>query len=82
MHHAVQAAIARFPDRGHAIVELARTNDSFLSLCEDLAEAEAVLARWERSSSSVKDASCTEYRELVMDLAVELATELDRHSGE
>ncbi|KAB0267282.1 hypothetical protein [Microvirga brassicacearum] len=80
MHHAVQAAIARFPDRGHAIAELARTDDSFLSLCEDLAEAEAVLARWERSSSSVNEASCTEYRELVMDLAAELATELDRHS--
>ncbi|MDF2809031.1 MAG: hypothetical protein K0S56_62 [Microvirga sp.] len=51
-----------------------------MALCEDLAEAEAVLARWERSSSSVNEASCTEYRELVMDLAAELATELDRHS--
>jgi len=78
MHHAVQAAIARFPDRGHAIEELARTNDDFRSLCEDLAEAEAALARWEHSSSPVREARCAEYGELVRDLAVEIGAELDR----
>ena len=80
MHHAVQAAIARFPDRGHAIEELARTNESFRALCKDLAEAQAALAWWERSSSSVKEARCAEYRELVRDLAAELAAELDRNA--
>ncbi len=80
MHHAIQAAIARFPDRGHAIEELARMDDNFQSLCEDFAAAQAALVHWERSSSPVREARCTEYRELVRDLAAELATELDRHT--
>jgi crotonobetainyl-CoA:carnitine CoA-transferase CaiB-like acyl-CoA transferase len=80
MQHAVQAAIARFPDRGHAIEELAGTDESFRLLCEDLAEAQVALAQWEHSSSPVKEARCAEYRELVRDLAAELATELDRYS--
>lgn len=82
MHHAVQGAIARFPDRGHAIEELAKTDESFLSLCEDLAEAQAALARWERSDTPVRTARCAEYRELVRDLVAELAAELDRQSQE
>ena len=80
MDHAVQAAIARFPDRGHAIEELARTDDNFRSLCEDLTEAQGALARWERSGSSVGAERCAEYRILVRDLAAELAAELDRHA--
>jgi crotonobetainyl-CoA:carnitine CoA-transferase CaiB-like acyl-CoA transferase len=79
MQHAVQAAIARFPDRGHAIAELARTDEGFQSLCEDFAVAQAALARWERSSSSVREARCAEYRELVRDLAAEIEVELDRN---
>jgi hypothetical protein len=34
--------------------------------------------RWELSSSPARDARCTEYRELVGDLAVEIEAELDR----
>jgi hypothetical protein len=36
------AAIARFPDCEHAIEEFDGTDESFLSLCADLADAEAV----------------------------------------
>lgn len=79
MQHAVQAAIARFPDRGHAIEELSRLDDSFMSLCEDFAEAQAALVYWERSSSPVREARCAEYRELVRDLAAEIEAELDRN---
>ena len=79
MHHAVQAAIARFPDRGHAIEELSRMDDSFMSLCEDFAEAQAALVRWERSGSPVRTARCAEYQELVRDLAAEIEAELDRN---
>lgn len=78
MHEAVQAAIARFPDRGHAIEVLAGTDEGFRSLCEDLAEAQAALARWERSSLPAKEARCAEYRDLVRDLEVEIEAELDR----
>lgn len=72
-------AVAHFPDRGHAIQELARTNEEFRSLCADLAEAEAARVRWEQSSSPVKDARSAEYRGLVSDLAAELAATLDHY---
>ena len=79
MNRAVQAAIAHFPDRGHAIAELTGTDESFQSLCEDLAEAEAALARWKGSSSPLGVARCAEYRDLVRELAAELMAELDRY---
>jgi hypothetical protein len=72
-------AIARFPDRGHAIKELARTDEDFRSLCADLADAEAAAMRWEASTSPVSGARSAEYRELVRDLAAELEATLDCH---
>ena len=80
MDPSVLVAIARLPDRGHAIKELARTNDDFRSLCADLADAEAAAVRWEQSGSGEKDIRCAEYRELARELAAELATMLDRHA--
>ena len=80
MDQFVLVAIARFPDRGHAIEDLARTNEDFRSLCVDLADAEAAAVRWEHSSSPVGGARGAEYRELARDLAAELAATLDRHS--
>ncbi len=80
MHHAIQAAIARFPDRGHAIAELAKADEGFLSLCEDIAEAQTALVRWERSDTPVKAARCAEYRELVRELVAELEAMLDRNA--
>lgn len=78
MKDAIEAAIARFPDRGPAIEDLARMDEGFQSLCEDFAAAQAALVYWERSSSSVREARCAEYRELVRELAVEIETELNR----
>ena len=80
MHLALQAAIAHFPDRGHAIQELARADEGFGSLCEDFAAAQAALAHWQRSSAPVRQARCAEYRELVRALAIEIEAELDRHN--
>jgi hypothetical protein len=80
MDPSVLVAIARFPDRGHAIEELARTDEDFRSLCTDLADAEAAAVRWEHSPLPVGEARSAEYRELARDLAIELAAELDRHS--
>jgi len=80
MDRSVLVAIARFPDRGHAIEELARTDDDFRSLCADLAEAEAAALRWARSSSPVSGPRSAEYRDLARDLAAELEATLDRHS--
>jgi hypothetical protein len=79
MEQCVLVAIARFPDRGHAIEELAKRDEDFRSLCADLADAEAAAVRWERSSSPVSGARSAEYRELARDLAAELQATLDRH---
>jgi hypothetical protein len=80
MDQSVLVAIARFPDRGHAIEELARTNEDFRLLCADLADAEAAAVRWERSPLPVGATRSAEYRELARDLAAELAATLDRHA--
>jgi hypothetical protein len=79
MDQNLQVAIARFPDRGHAIEELAKRSENFRSICADLADAEAAALQWERSSSPVSQARSAEYRELVRDLALELEAALDRH---
>ena len=80
MDHGVLVAIARFPDRGHAIEALARRDEDFLALCTDLADAEAALVRWKGSDSAFKETRCAEYRELVRDLAIEIEAILDRHA--
>jgi hypothetical protein len=80
MDRNVSVAIARFPDRGHAIEALARRNEDFRSLCADLADAEAAAVRWEHSSLPVSQARSAEYRELARELGAELEATLDRHS--
>jgi hypothetical protein len=80
MDRRLLAAIAHFPDRGHAVEELARRDEEFLLLCADLAEAEAALSRWERSDTPVREARCAEYRELVRDLVGEIEATLDRNA--
>jgi hypothetical protein len=80
MDQDVLVAIARFPDRGHAIKELAGRNEDFRALCVDLADAEAAAVRWERSGARERHVRCAEYRELARELTAELAAALDRHS--
>jgi len=79
MDQGVLVAIARFPDRGHAIEELAMRDEDFLALCTDLADAEAALMPWKGSDSAFREARCAEYRDLVRDLAVEIEAVLNRH---
>ena len=68
-------AIAHFPDRGRAITELAERDESFPSLCTDIADAEAALRRWEFSPLPERDIGCAEYLELARALAVEIGME-------
>jgi hypothetical protein len=81
MDHAILAAIQRFPDRALAIEARADGDEEFHSLCTDLADAEAALGRWERSPSPLREERCTEYGELIRDLAIEIAGTLDRSLG-
>ncbi len=80
MDQSLLAAIARFPDRGRAIKELAAMDEGFHALCADLRDAEAALTRWEQAPSPVQEERCTEYRELAAGLADEIKTALDHHS--
>jgi hypothetical protein len=80
MDRTVLAAIARFPDRGHAVEELAGRDEDFRLLCADLADAETALVGWEQSASPVREARCAEYRDLVRDLAAEVEAALDRYA--
>jgi hypothetical protein len=81
MDKGLLAAIAHYPDRGRAIQEFAGRDDEFCSLCGDLADAEAALKGWERSTSQVREERCTEYRELIGELAAEIGAMLDRQAG-
>jgi hypothetical protein len=80
MDRRLLAAVAHFPDRGHAVEELSRRDEEYLLLCADLAEAEAALRQWERSDAPIREERCAEYGELVRDLAGEIAAMLDRNA--
>ena len=77
MDQSLLAAIARFPDRGRAIEELAARDEEFGSLCADYADAKAALAGWEGCASPVREERCVEYRGLLRDLALEIEAALN-----
>ena len=65
------AVIRWFPSQKQAIEERAARDESFRSICEDLADAESALQKLENSQSPKRDQRCSEYRELVDSLAKE-----------
>ena len=83
MDEGVDAAVRRFPARQAAIEALAARDEEFRSLCADFAEAEVSLRRWEKAPSPVQEKLCSEYRQLVQDLAdeIEVALAEARHAS-
>jgi hypothetical protein len=77
MDQGITAAIRRFPARRQAIEERAARDEEFLSLCADLAEAEAALHQWEIRADPRRNQRCAEYRILADDLANEIEEALD-----
>lgn len=73
----ITAAVRRFPARRQAIEERAARDEEFLSLCADLAEAEAALHQWENRTDPRRDQRCAEYRILADELANEIEEALD-----
>ena len=71
------AATHGFPARRHALEALVAADETFRSLCSDLAEAQAALQRWRTSASPVREKRCSEYEELVASLAAEIVSYLD-----
>ncbi len=76
MHGNITAILRRFPSRKQAIEKLAAYDESFCLLCEDLADAEAALQKWENANSSMRDQRCAEFRELIDDLVKEVEVAL------
>jgi hypothetical protein len=76
MPDGLHAAIQRFPEQRAAIEAMSARDDGFRTLCDDLAEAEAALSRWEGSTAPYRNERCAEYRELVASLTAELEAAL------
>lgn len=78
MDEGVAAVRLRFPTRTQAIDELALRDVVFCEICRDFAEAQTELAKWDKSSDSVRDERMAEYRELLAALGREIEEALDR----
>ncbi len=76
------AAIRWFPSQKEAIEERAACDESFCSICEDLADAESALEKLENSQFPKCDQRRSEYLELVHSLAKEIAAALSREREE
>ncbi|HEY5795870.1 MAG TPA: hypothetical protein VIU82_12715 [Bosea sp. (in: a-proteobacteria)] len=72
MDAGVLAAIRLLPKHKRTIEELVLGNESFRTLCGDLAEAEQALRRWQKSGVAGHAARCLEYRHLIDGLEAEL----------
>jgi hypothetical protein len=72
MEKGLQAAVRRFPARSQEIIRLAFANSSFRALCDDLADAELALDRLAKPASSGGALRCSEYADLVKELAEEI----------
>jgi hypothetical protein len=84
MEPGVLAAMRLLPRHKRAIEELALRDESFRTLCGDLAEAEQALRRWQSSRAVGHAERCLEYRHLVDGLEAELRQairERERRSG-
>lgn len=70
--HIAAAVRLRFPINAEAIVERASWDHIFFEICRDLAEAQTELDKWEPSSDPLAARRCTEYRQLIAELAKEI----------
>jgi hypothetical protein len=82
MYSDLAAAIRWFPSQKQAIEERAARDETFRSICADLADAEVALRKWENSESPKRDQRCSEYRELIDSLAEEIAGALSKEREE
>jgi hypothetical protein len=73
---AFDAAARRFPQAEFTIRRLLRSNDTFREICEELAEAEAALARVPDGVAALAEARQREWQELVDELVSELESQL------
>jgi hypothetical protein len=80
MDEGVTAVRRRFPARIQAIDDLAARNEEFREVCNDFADAQSELAKWEVSTDPKRDERCGEYEELIAELSKEIEEALDKAS--
>jgi hypothetical protein len=78
MDEGVAAVRLRFPARVQAIDKLASRDVVFCEICQDFAEAQMELAKWDASVDPIRDERIAEYRELLEALSAEIEDLLDR----
>jgi hypothetical protein len=76
MSAGMQAAIRYFPNSVKEIETRGNQDQEFLLLCEDLADAEAALAKWKKSTAPQRELRSFEYQALVDELVAEVAAVL------
>lgn len=76
------AAIVRLPDREPEIRRLAGRDESFRSLCEDLADASQALDHWLTATSAHVPDRISEYQSLIVALVTEMQASLDAAAGQ
>ncbi len=66
------SALRRFPTHDTQIRDLIARNETFRTICEDLACAEQALLSVDRLDDGIRDARRREFTEMVDDLSVEI----------
>jgi hypothetical protein len=74
MTDGVLSTIRHFPEHRATIEALSLRDAEFLSLCDDLWDAEQTLLMWKCSSSTERCKRVAEYEELVWELTSEIGT--------
>src|SRR5690242_7096771 len=69
---ALSAAVRRFPELELPIRRMMEADRTFREMCEELAEAEAVLSRVDRLPEPIRSARSAEWQDLVGRLAREV----------
>jgi hypothetical protein len=70
----------RFPEHELAIERLARSSESFCSMCEDYALGVEALRRWERGMDPMRAVRIAELRDSLAELEAEILEMLEREA--
>ena len=72
IHSGIFTVLKRFPEHRHVLQRICRSNDEFLTLCEDYRLCKEALAYWNISDSNQAPLRVKEYRSLLKELEIEI----------
>ena len=77
IHSSVHELTRKFPKHKDAIKHLAKSDDLFLTLCEDYINCKKALSYWADSKSELANIRSAEYISLLQELENEILQKLD-----